>query len=240
MRLIKSLREEIRTVRDKDPAARGIVEVILCYPGFHAVCIHRVAHVLWNHKYYSIARCLSQTSRFLTGIDIHPGAKIGRRFFIDHGCGVVIGETAEIGDDVLMYQGVTLGGTSLAKGKRHPTIGNNVVVGSAAIVLGPVTIGDGARIGANSVVLRTVPAEAVVVGVPGRVVEGRNGPVEVLDHGRLPDPFTEAIRVILEEQGIIREKLADLECIKGQSVLPENLAQKIAVVENVFSNGEGI
>jgi serine O-acetyltransferase len=166
--LFKTLREDIRTVFAEDPAARNILEVVFLYPGLHALWFHRLAHWLWEHRLRFFARSLSHCARFLTGIEIHPGAKIGRRFFIDHGMGVVIGETAEIGNDVLIYQGVVLGGTTLQKKKRHPTIGNNVVIGSAAILLGPIIVGDGARIGANSVVVGSVPPGAVVVGVPGR------------------------------------------------------------------------
>ena len=154
--LFQTLREDVRNVFAKDPAARNIVEVIFLYPGLHALWFHRLAHCLWTHRLRFCARLLSHWARLLTGIEIHPGAKIGHRFFIDHGMGVVIGETAEIGDDVLMYQGVVLGGTALEKKKRHPTIGNNVVIGTAAILLGPITVGDRARIGANSVVVRSV------------------------------------------------------------------------------------
>ena len=170
MELMSLLKEDIKTVFDKDPAARSTGEVVLCYPGLHALWLHRIAHILWEKKYLFLARLLSHKSRFLTGIEIHPGAKIGRRFFIDHGMGVVIGETTEIGDDVLMYQGVVLGGTSLNKGKRHPTIGNNVVIGTGAKVLGPIEIGEGSRIGAGSVVVKSVPSDSTVVGVPLRTV----------------------------------------------------------------------
>ena len=165
--MFKTLREDIRAVFDRDPAARNIWEVLFCYPGLHALWWYRVAHYFWTHKLRFLGRLTSHITRFWTGIEIHPGAKIGRRFFIDHGMGVVIGETAEIGDDVLMYQGVVLGGTSLEKHKRHPTIGNKVVIGAASIVLGPITIGDGARVGANSVVVNSVPPGVTVVGIPG-------------------------------------------------------------------------
>src|SRR4030042_515852 len=195
------MREDIRTVFSEDPAARNILEVIFLYPGLHALWMHRIAHWLWTHRIRFFARLLSHFTRFLTAIEIHPGAVIGRRVFIDHGAGVVIGETAEIGDDVLMYQGVVLGGTTLEKKKRHPTIGNNVVIGAAAVLLGPITVGDGARIGANSVVVGSVPPGAVVVGVPGRVVEDRQRTsVMNLEHGKLPDPFSEAIRLILQSE----------------------------------------
>ena len=168
--MLERLREDIRCVFERDPAARTVFEVLTTYPGFHAVQMHRVSHWLWNRGLRWLARWLSTLARWLTGIEIHPAARIGRRFFIDHGMGVVIGETAEIGDDCTLYHGVTLGGTTWQKGKRHPTLGNNVVVGAGAKVLGPITVGDGARIGSNAVVLKDVPAGATVVGVPGRVV----------------------------------------------------------------------
>lgn len=164
------LKEDIRTVFAKDPAARSVLEVLLCYPGLHALWFYRLAHVFWRRNLKLIARLVSHLGRFLTGIEIHPGAQIGRRFFIDHGMGTVIGETAEIGDDVLMYQGVTLGGTSLKKGKRHPTIGHNVVIGAGAKLLGPICVGQGARVGAGTVVTRDVPEGATCVGVPGRII----------------------------------------------------------------------
>ena len=167
----RHLREDITCVFDRDPAACNVLEILTCYPGIHAVLFHRLNHALWNLRLKWLARFLSALARLLTGIEIHPGAKIGRRFFIDHGMGVVIGETAEIGDDCTLYQGVTLGGTSWNKGKRHPTLGRNVVIGAGAKVLGPFTVGDNARIGSNSVVIKAVPAGATVVGVPGRVVE---------------------------------------------------------------------
>ncbi len=204
------LREDMKTVFAKDPAARNSLEVIFCYPGLHALWLHRIAHFLWRHKLRLTGRLLSQLSRGFTGIEIHPGATIGRRFFIDHGMGVVIGETSEIGDDVLLYQGVVLGGTTHEKRKRHPTIGNSVVIGAGATLLGAITIGDGARIGAGSVVVQSVPPGATVVGVPGRaVVEG--GPAEVLEHGRLPDPVNEALRLILDQQAGLAERLRQLE-----------------------------
>ena len=210
-----TIREDIRTVFAKDPAARGTLEVIFCYPGLHALWLHRVAHFLWRHKLRFVARLLSNLTRFLTGIDIHPGARIGRRFFIDHGSGVVIGETAEIADDVLMYQGVVLGGTTLGKGKRHPTVGKNVVIGAGAVALGGITIGDGARIGAGSVAVQSVPPGATVVGIPGRIVEDRHKPVVDLEHGRLPDPVAEAIRRVLREQDELKERLRGVEHAMG-------------------------
>ncbi len=169
--MFKRLREDIDCVFERDPAARNVFEIVTTYPGFHAVVLHRASHSLWNGGWKWLARILSLFSRWLTGIEIHPGASIGRRFFIDHGMGVVVGETAVIGDDCTLYHGVTLGGTSWKKGKRHPTLGNDVVVGAGAKVLGPITVKDGGRIGSNAVVVKDVPAGATIVGIPGRVVE---------------------------------------------------------------------
>jgi serine O-acetyltransferase len=181
------IREQIDTIFRRDPAARSALEVILCYPGFHAAVFHRAAHALYVARVPLLPRLISWLSRFLTGIDIHPGAVIGRRLFIDHGMGVVIGETAEIGDDVLIYQGVTLGGTGKERGKRHPTLGDNVIVGAGAKVLGSIRIGDHVRIGAGSVVVRSVPDHSTVVGIPGRIVRQRGAEGD-LEHGMLPDP----------------------------------------------------
>jgi serine O-acetyltransferase len=182
-----SVREQIDTVFRRDPAARSVLEILLCYPGFHAVLLHRLAHRLYRAGWFTLARAISQFSRTVTGIEIHPGARIGRRFFIDHGMGVVIGETTEIGDDVLMYQNVTLGGTGKETGKRHPTIGNGVVIGTGAAILGNIRVGDHVKIGAGSVVVHSVPDHSTVVGVPGRVV-GEATEFEPLEHGDLPDP----------------------------------------------------
>jgi serine O-acetyltransferase len=211
--MFKGMREDIRAVFQRDPAARSTIEVLLCYPGLHALWNHRIAHFFWTHKMRLLGRMCSHCGRFFTGIEIHPGAKIGKRFFIDHGMGVVIGETAEIGDDVLMYQGVALAGTSLEKQKRHPTIGNQVVIGTAAIVLGPIKIGDGARIGANSVVVNSVPPGVTVVGVPGRVVEDKRETVFNLEHGKLPDPVTDTLRAIIDHQGKLEERIKELEAL---------------------------
>jgi serine O-acetyltransferase len=185
--MLRTIREQIDTVFRRDPAARSVLEIVLCYPGFHAVLLHRLAHRLYGAKWFTLARVVSQFSRTMTGIEIHPGAKIGRRFFIDHGMGVVIGETAEVGDDVLVYQGVTLGGTGKGTGKRHPTLGNGVVVGTGAKILGNIRIGDFSKVGAGSVVVRAVPDHSTVVGIPGRVV-GNLDPTDALEHGNLPDP----------------------------------------------------
>ena len=233
------LREDIDTVFKRDPAARSRLEVLLFYPGLHALLLHRIAHSLWVHRCRLLARFVSHLARFLTAIEIHPGAVVGKRFFIDHGAGVVIGETAEIGDDVLMYQGVVLGGTTLEKKKRHPTIGNNVVVGSAAIVLGPIVVGEGSRIGANSVVVRDVPPGSVVVGVPGRIVGGRAESKMDLEHGRLPDPFSEAVTLLIEEQSRLVERIKKLEESCGLAAAPDELADRIVEIERAFAEGEG-
>jgi serine O-acetyltransferase len=232
--VFKLLREDIRTVFAKDPAARNVAEVLLFYPGLHALRLHRTANFLWRHRLRFLARGLSFLNRFLTNIEIHPGASIGRRFFIDHGAGVVIGETAEIGDDVLMYQGVVLGGTTLKKGKRHPTVGNNVVIGTGAVALGAITIGDGARIGSGSVVVKSVPAGATVVGIPGRVVDEHRKPLTDLEHGKLPDPVAEAVRLILAEQQKLEERLEKLETSSGVIVPQDELRDRIREIIKEF------
>ncbi len=225
--IIEMIREDIQTVFAKDPAARSTLEVLLCYPGLHAIWLHRLVHALWIRGFTLLARFLSHINRWLTGIEIHPGAKIGRRFFIDHGMGVVIGETAEIGDDVLMYKGVVLGGTTLEKKKRHPTIGNNVVIGSNAVILGDIKVHDDARIGSGAVVIRPVPAGATVVGVPGRIVRG---PGEVahrvdLDHAALPDPVAEALRVVVDSMESLELRIHRIEdtCSRLQGLKQEDL-----------------
>jgi len=212
------LREQVETIFREDPAAKSVIEIVLCYPGFHAIVLHRLAHRFYNARLYLLARIVSQFSRWITGIEIHPGAKIGRRFFIDHGMGVVIGETAEIGDDVLLYQGVTLGGTGKEKGKRHPTIGNNVVVGGGAKVLGNITIGECVKIGAGSVVVHSVPNNSTVVGIPGRIVSAKNANVvAALEHGKLPDPEGQAMedltKRILELEALVQH-MVDLRTVE--------------------------
>lgn len=197
MAVFRTLYEDIKTVLDRDPAARNALEVFFCYSGFHALTMHRVSHWLWLHKLKSLARFNAMLARFFTGVEIHPAAKIGRRFFIDHGMGVVIGETAEVGDDVTIYHGVTLGGVSLKKEKRHPTIGNNVIIGAGAKVLGPFKVGDRVRIGANSVVLHEVPQDATVVGVPGRIT-GDSKRQDMFNHTELPDPVANAFNCIID------------------------------------------
>lgn len=208
------LREDIQTIYDKDPAARSLVEVLTCYPGLHATWLHRLAHRLWRGRRYLLARLLSHLSRLVTGIEIHPGAQIGRRFFIDHGSGVVIGETAEIGNDVLMYQGAVLGGTSVERNKRHPTIGNGVVIGANSVILGPIAVGDGAKVGSGSVVVEPVPAGATVIGVPGRVtrINGRRLGTQagsILDHGRLPDPVVETLKCLVDRVELLEAQVRE-------------------------------
>ncbi|OIO66664.1 MAG: serine O-acetyltransferase [Zetaproteobacteria bacterium CG_4_9_14_3_um_filter_49_83] len=200
--MLNRIREDIATAFDRDPAARSTLEVLTCYPGLHAVWMYRLSHALWGHQLFWLARLLSHVARWLTGIEIHPGASIGRRFFIDHGMGVVIGETTEVGDDVTLYHGVTLGGTTWEKTKRHPTLGNGVVVGTGAKILGAITIGHGSRIGSNSVVLKDVPECSTVIGIPG-VVVGKNEPVVQdgrinLNHHQMPDPVAEVLRHMLK------------------------------------------
>jgi len=220
----KRLKEDIRTIRDRDPAARSALEVYLCYPGFHAVRWHRRAHWLHLHHCRLLARMISSLNRFFTGVDIHPGAKIGRRLFIDHAAAVVIGETAEIGDDVTLYQGATLGGTGKDTGKRHPTIGNNVMISTGAKILGPITIGDHCRIGAGAVVLKDVPPYCTVVGVPGRIVRRRcpkglemgpqceeDCPQTMLDQINLPDPIDDEIRKMQQRIEALEAKLSALQ-----------------------------
>lgn len=186
--MLRTIREQVDVIFREDPAATSILEVLICYPGLHAILLHRVAHALYQCKLRLIARMVSQLARWFTGIEIHPGATIGRRFFIDHGMGVVVGETAVIGDDVILYQGVTLGGTGKDRGKRHPTIGNRVVVGTGAKVLGNITLGNNVKVGAGSVVVHSVPDDSTVVGIPGRVVRSRGQIADDLEHGKLPDP----------------------------------------------------
>ncbi len=216
------IKRDFRAVFERDPAARNAYEILLTYPGFHAICVHRICHILWKFKIPIIPRLLSHIARFLTGIEIHPAAKIGAGFFVDHGMGVVIGETAEIGEDCLLYQGVTLGGTGRKKGKRHPTLGNHVVVGAGAKILGPIRVGDSVMIGANSVVLKSAPDYSVVVGVPGRVVKKKiirieeEGPVEALDHVKLPDPLDEKFHELMEHITKLNNRVEQLEGKKGK------------------------
>jgi len=238
--MFRHIREDVKTVFAKDPAARSTLEIILCYSGLHAVWAHRVNHFLWTHHLKLAARFLSNLSRFFTGIEIHPGAKIGRRCFIDHGTGIVIGETAEVGDDVLMYQGSGLIGTSLHKEKRHPTIGNKVEIGAGAFVLGAITVGDGARIGAGSVVIRPVPPGTTVVGVPGKVVSKQEKPVMDLEHAKMPDPLAEAIRLVLQDGHHIEDRLKKLEETCGLVPPRDTLEERKQEVEKELAQGDGI
>jgi len=214
--MFKKLREDVEVVFEQDPAARSYLEVILTYSGLHAIWSHRLAHALFNRKLFFLARIVSQVSRFFTGIEIHPGAKIGRRFFIDHGMGVVIGETCEIGDNVTIYQGVTLGGTGKEKGKRHPTIKDNVLIATGAKVLGSITVGENSKIGGGSVVLKEVPPNSTVVGIPGRVViqDGRRITRD-LNHCDLPDPVADRLR---EMQTDLDRLMYELEELKGERI----------------------
>jgi len=212
--MFEALRRDIEAVLERDPAVRSKLEVVLCYPGVHALVLHRLAHRIWRAGWTTLARFVSHVARFLTGIEIHPAAKLGPGLFIDHGMGVVIGETAEVGEDVTIYQGVSLAGTSLKREKRHPTLGNNVVVGAGAKIIGGFKIGDGSRIGAGSVVVREVPPNSVVVGVPGRVTykDGQRVAGEIdLDQTDLPDPVSRALEQLLER---IRTLEADVETLR--------------------------
>ncbi|HZQ75635.1 MAG TPA: serine O-acetyltransferase [Burkholderiales bacterium] len=225
--MFRQLREDIESVFDRDPAARSSLEVLTCYPGLHAIYVHKLAHWFWERRLRWLGRFTSHLGRFLTGIEIHPGATLGKRLFIDHGMGVVIGETAQIGDDVTLYHGVTLGGTSWNKGKRHPTLGNGVVVGAGAKILGPIVVGNGAKVGSNAVVVKNVPAGATVVGIPGRVVEEQTtvqaarfaAYAVVLEQD---DPYAKAIHTLVEHSrelentvSALKERLVRLERIEA-------------------------
>jgi serine O-acetyltransferase len=216
--LIRTIRDDFKMVFERDPAARSKLEIILCYAGLHALIAHRVAHALWNHHLKLIARVISHFTRWITGIEIHPGARIGKRFFIDHGMGVVIGETTKIGDDCMLYQGVTLGGTTWTKGKRHPTLEDRVVVGAGAIILGPIIIGHDSRIGSSSVVIHDVPSFSTVVGIPGKVVHRREPILHQegehqydLEHGTLPDPFGDAIEGLRKSIDELHQRVIEVE-----------------------------
>lgn len=231
MGMIARMREDIHAVFDRDPAARSTLEVILAYPGLHAIWIHRAAHWLWEHQAKLLARLLSEISRFLTGIEIHPGATIGQRLFIDHGMGVVVGETTEIGDDVLIYQGVTLGGTSLKKEKRHPTIEDHVMISAGASVIGPVRIGRGSRIGAGAVVVSNAPPYSTLVGIPAKVIEGESAQKDVLEleHGKLPDPVARAINQLVDTLNRMNARITEVEerqdCLEDKVGLSPNGSQ---------------
>jgi len=229
--LLSLIREDVTTVLERDPAARSRLEVFLCYSGLHAVWFYRINHWLWNHRLFLLGRFLSQIARWLTGIEIHPGAKIGRRLFIDHGLGVVIGETAIVGNDVTLYQGVTLGGTGKELGKRHPTIEDSVVVGSGAKILGNITVGRNCRIGAGSVVLRDVPEDSTVVGVPGHIIFREGKRVVITDPKQINDPLSEALASVVTEVNKLRERIQDLE---GSETKAEPLSESLQrIMEDV-------
>jgi serine O-acetyltransferase len=222
--LVALIREDVNTVLERDPAAKSRLEVFLCYSGLHAVWFYHINHSLWNHGFSLLARWMSQVARFLTGIEIHPGAMIGRRLFIDHGVGVVIGETAIVGDDVTLYQGVTLGGTGKEHGKRHPTIEDDVVIGSGAKVLGNITVGRNCRIGAGSVVLRSVPENSTVVGVPGHIIFRNGERVVITDPKQINDPLSEALAAVATEVNKLRDRVQKLE---GEEMVSEPLSASI-------------
>jgi serine O-acetyltransferase len=221
--MFEAIRRDVTAAMERDPAARSRLEVVLCYPGVHALAFHRLAHRLWGAGWVVTARFVSHVSRFLTGIEIHPGARIGRGVFIDHGMGVVMGETAEVGDDVTLYQGVTLGGTSLKREKRHPTLERNVVVGTGAAIIGAITVGAGARIGAGSVVVNEVPPDSVVVGVPGKVIyrDGKRVSHVDLEHADLPDPLTRTIEQMLDRIHALESEVQTLRRAVDQAVEPD-------------------
>src|SRR5450755_3810395 len=227
--LLSLIREDVATVQERDPAAKSRLEIYLCYAGLHAVWFYRMNHWLWNHNFLLLARWLSQVARLLTGIEIHPGAQIGRRLFIDHGMGVVIGETAVVGEDVTLYQGVTLGGTGKEHGKRHPTLLNNVVVGSGAKILGNITVGENCRIGAGSVVLRDVPDNSTVVGVPGHIVFHEGKRVVIIDPKQINDPLSEALAAVANEVKTLKDEVCRLQG-RQPSPPPANGSDKLQQV----------
>jgi serine O-acetyltransferase len=226
---LRTIREEIASILERDPAAKSRLEVVLCYSGLHAVIAYRMTHWFWNHKFRLLARWLSQVARFLTGIEIHPAAQIGRRLFIDHGMGVVIGETAIVGDDVTLYQGATLGGTGKEKLKRHPTLGNGVVVGAGAKILGNIQVGNDSRIGAGSVVLRDVPEGSTVVGVPGHIVLRHGKRVILTDPKQISDPLSDALAAVAIHVKNLRERVRKLE--GNQTPEPHTPDELQAVIE---------
>lgn len=237
--MFERIKEDIQMVFARDPAARSTLEVILLSPGLHAIWLHRLASWFWNHNWKFSGRFISTINRFITGVEIHPGATIGKRVLIDHGMGVVIGETAEIGEDVLIYQGVVLGGTSLEKKKRHPTIGNGVVIGSGAKIIGNIKIGDCSKIGAGSVVLKPAPPGSTVVGIPGRIVQESRKCAIDLDHGQLPDPVAEIIKLVLQRQDELEHEMKNLELTTDIAKL-NNFLSKKSELEEIFTEGAGI
>lgn len=245
--MLKRMKEDIDVAFQSDPAARSKLEVILCYPGIHALWLYRISHYLWRKGWFVLSRFISHINRFLTGIEIHPAAEIGRGVFIDHGMGVVIGETAIIGDGCLLYKGVVLGGTTNEKTKRHPNLGKKVVVGSNVCILGNITIGDYARIGSGSVVTKDVPPHATVVGVPGRIIKQRKKDERevMLDHGQLPDPIAEAIMVVLKENCNLKLRIKKLEDTLNLSSGEDNKVSEIesevmTIFMKNYKDGDGI
>ncbi len=245
--MFERIKEDINAAFQNDPAARNKLEVILCYPGVHALWLHRLSHYLWRKRWNVLARFISHTNRFLTGIEIHPAAEIGRGVFIDHGMGVVIGETAVIGDGCLLYKGVVLGGTTMEKTKRHPTLGKKVIVGSNACILGNITIGDHVRIGSGSVVVKDVPPHATVVGVPGRIIEQHKKKEYdvMLDHGQLPDPIADALRIVLKENRKLKQRIIKLEdnlniCKEADDYVSETESEIMTVFMKNYKDGDGI
>ena len=237
--MFERLREDINMVKMRDPAARSTLEIFFCYPGLLAIWFHRISQWLWNHHLLFLGRFISALARLFTGIEIHPGATVGRRVFIDHGMGVVIGETAVVGSDVLIYQGVVLGGTSLEKKKRHPTIKDGVVIGSGAKIIGNITIGTCSKIGAGSVVLKSIPPGSTCVGIPGRVVQEERKCAIDLDHGELPDPVAEVINMILKRQDEMEAQIKQMG-ITSDVIKTRGLINRKSEIEEIFSEGEGI
>lgn len=237
--MFERVREDLEMVMLRDPAARSKLEIFLTYPGLHAIWLYKIAHWLWIRNHGFSASLISAFTRLFTGIEIHPGAIIGRRVFIDHGMGVVIGETAEVGDDVLIYQGVVLGGTSLERKKRHPTIGNGIVIGAGAKIIGNIEIGDCSKIGAGSVVLKSAPMGSTVVGIPGRNVKEERKCAIDLDHGELPDPIAEVISLILQRQDEMESQIRALG-ISTTTINMNELFNKKSEIEEIFSEGAGI
>ncbi|MFN3533328.1 MAG: serine O-acetyltransferase [Candidatus Brocadia sp.] len=245
--MFERIKEDINAAFQNDPAARSKLEVILCYPGVHALWLHRISHYLWGKGWTVLSRLISHINRFLTGIEIHPAAEIGRGVFIDHGMGVVIGETAVVGDECLLYKGVVLGGTTIEKTKRHPNLGKKVIVGSNACILGNISIGDYARIGSGSVVTKDVPPHATVVGVPGRIIKQRkkDEPEAMLDHGQLPDPIAEAIMMVLKENCKLKQRIKKLEKLLNLSNgeddrVSETESEVMTVFMKNYKDGDGI
>lgn len=236
----ETIRSDFQVIFEKDPAARSWLEVLFCYPGLHAIVFHRMAHLLYNRRMFLSARMLAHLARGLTGIEIHPGATIGRGIFIDHGMGVVIGETAIIGDNALIYQGVTIGGTGKEKGKRHPTLGYGVVVGAGAKVLGNIEVGNNSRIGAGSVVLRTVPSDCTVVGVPGRVVYQDGERIDPLAHGQIPDPVADVVRNLIHRLDELEAEVQQLRAQNGQISTPSCSVESRLIYEEFLHGGSGI